>query len=162
MDASEIFWIDGNPPPGLSIVLRPRGSDRLEDEFSRMKRKGTPTLVSLLEDDEALEPGLGEERMLATTAGLTCLQHPIPDRHPPPDSAGFRHFARKLSERLQAGEPIGVHCRGSIGRASLTAGCTRIHLGWNPEQAAIEASRGCTIPDTSQPREWILRYGADA
>jgi hypothetical protein len=160
MDSSEIFWIDGNPPPGLAIVLRPRGGDWLEDELSRMKRAGITTLVSRLEDEEALELGLGEERMLATTAGLTYLQHPIPDRHTPPDSAGFRQVARK--RRLPAGERIGVHCRGSIGTASITAGCTLIHLGWNPEKAAIEAARGCTIPDTPEQREWILRNGAGA
>jgi protein-tyrosine phosphatase len=162
MDSSEIFWIDGNPPPGLAIVLRPRGGDWLEDELSRMKRAAPTTLVSLLEDEEALEPGLGEERMLAAAAGLTYLPHPIPDRHTPPDSAGFRQLARKL--RIPAGERIGVHCRGSIGRASITAGCTLIRITRNPEQAraAIEAARSGTIPDTPEQREWILRYGADA
>ena len=163
MALSEIFWIDGNPPPGLAIVLRPRGGDWLEDELSRMKRAGITTLVSLLEDEEALELGLCEEGMLATTVGLTYLQHPIPDRHTPPDSVGFRQFVKSLAEQLQAGECIGVHCRGSIGRASITAACTLIHLGWNPEKAltAIEAVRGCTIPDTPEQRDWILYYRAD-
>jgi protein-tyrosine phosphatase len=164
MASSEIFWIDGNPPSGLAIVLRPRGGDWLEDELLRMKRAGITTLVSLLEAEEALELGLGEEGMLATTVGLTFLQHPIPDRHTPPNSAGFRLFVKTLAERLQAGERIGVHCRGSIGRASITAACTLVHLGLNPEKAlaSIEAARGCTIPDTPEQRDWILRYKADA
>jgi protein-tyrosine phosphatase len=162
MASSEIFWIDGNPPPGLAIVLRPRGGDWLEDELLRIKRTGVTTLVSLLEDEEALELGLGEERLLATTVGLTYLQHPIPDRHTP-DSVGFRQFVKGLADRLQAGERIGVHCRGSIGRASITAACTLIHLGWNPEKAlaSIEATRGCAIPDTSEQRDWILHYKAN-
>jgi protein-tyrosine phosphatase len=164
MASSEIFWIDGNPPPGLAIVLRPRGGDWLEDELLRMKRAGITTLVSLLEDEEALELGLGEERKLATTVGLTYLQYPIPDRHTPPDSAGFRQFVKILTKRLQAGERMGIHCRGSIGRASITTSCALIHLGWNPEKAlaAIEAARGCTIPDTPEQRDWILRYRVDA
>jgi protein-tyrosine phosphatase len=164
MASSEIFWINGNSPPGLAIVLRPRGGDWLEDELSRMRLAGITTLVSLLEDEEALELGLGEEKILATKAGMTYLQHPIPDRHTPPDSLGFRQFVKSLVERLQAGERIGVHCRGSIGRASITAACTLIHLGWNPGKAlaAIEAARGCTIPDTPEQRDWILRYRAAA
>jgi len=163
MASSEIFWIEGNPPPGLAIVLRPRGGDWLEDELLRMKRAGITALVSLLEDEEALELGLGEERESATAIGLSYLSYPIPDRHTPPDPAGFRQFANGLSERLHNGERIGVHCRGSIGRASITTACVLIQSGWNPEKAltAIETARGCAIPDTPEQREWILHYRAD-
>jgi protein-tyrosine phosphatase len=160
---SDIFWIDGEPPPGLAIVLRPRGGDWLEDELHRLKRGGIETLVSLLEDEEASELGLVEEGTLARKSGLSYLSHPIPDRHVPPDTAAFRHFVTGLAERLRRGRRIGVHCRGSIGRATITAASALIHLGWMPETAltAIETARGCTIPDTPEQRDWILRYKAD-
>ena len=158
--ATDIFWINGDPSLQLAIVLCPRGGDWLEDELLRMKRAGITTLVSLLDEDEAIELGLGEERTAAAAVGLSYLQYSIPDRHTPPDSAGFRLFVKSLVEQLQSGQYIGVHCQASIGRASITAACTLIHLGWKPEKAlaAIEAARGCEIPDTQEQREWILHY----
>jgi len=162
MASSDIFWIRGNPPPRLAIVLRPRGNDWLEDELRRMKNSGVNVLVSLLESDEAEELGLSEEGALATRIGLSYLSFPIQDRHVPPDTASFRGFVVGLAARLRAGERIGVHCRGSIGRSSVTAACALIHLGWEPSAAldAIETTRGCQIPDTPEQRDWILRYKA--
>jgi protein-tyrosine phosphatase len=61
---------------------------------------------------------------------------------------------------LRAGEHMGVHCRGSIGRATVTAACTLIHIGWTPNDAlaAIQTARGCTVPDTHEQEDWVLQY----
>jgi protein-tyrosine phosphatase len=159
---SDIFWIDGDPPPGLAIVARPRGDDWLDDEMFRLKRRGIETVVSLLEEHEAGWLGLGKERTSAEKAGLEFLSHPIPDTQVPSRIADFRGFVGDLAQRLGAGERIGVHCRGSIGRATVTAACTLIHLGWPPHAAlaAVEAARGCPVPDTREQQEWILGYEA--
>jgi protein-tyrosine phosphatase len=158
----DIFWIGGDPPPGLAIVLRPRGDDWLEDELARARRAGIDTLVSLLEDGEAAELGLASESEVATENGLSFASFPIPDRHVPPDVTSFRSLVAGLANQLAVGEHVGVHCRGSIGRATMTAACTLIHLGWTPKEAltAIEFARGCPVPDTPEQREWILRYEA--
>jgi protein-tyrosine phosphatase len=156
----EIFWIDGDPPPGLAIVLRPRGRDWLEDELLRIKNSGIRVLVSLLEADEAAELGLLREGEVAIALGLEYWSFPIPDRHVPPNRFEFRNFVEGLAEQLRAGTRIGVHCRGSIGRSSITAACTLIHMGWKAETALaeIEAARGCWIPDTPEQRQWILNF----
>ena len=158
----DVFWIEGDPNIALVIVLRPRGGDWLEDELLRMQRSGIETLVSMLEDEEADSLGLPEERKFAEQIGLSFLSYPIPDRTTPSDVAAFRKFAAGLANRLRAKERIGIHCRGSIGRASIAAACALIHLDWNPKAAlaAIEAARGCEIPDTDEQRMWILRYEA--
>ena len=159
---TDVFWIKGNPPAPLAIVLKPRGGDRLEDDLLRMKRDCIETLVSLLEKDEADLLALGDEGPVAEKIGLRFLSYPIPDVHTPPNTAAFREFVAGLADRLRAGEHIGVHCRGSIGRATVTAACTLIHLGWTPRAAlsAIEAARGLTVPDTQEQEDWILRYKA--
>ena len=55
-----------------------------------------------------------------------------------------------------------MHCRGSIGRAPLTAACTMIHLGWDAKDAleAIQTARGYEIPDTAEQLRWVLKYKA--
>jgi protein-tyrosine phosphatase len=160
---SEVLWIEGNPAPPLAIVLCPRGGSELEDNLLRIRQSGVETLVSLLEEEEAAWLGLAQEGPLANHIGLTFLSYPIPDVHVPQNAATFRNFVAGLAERLRTGERLGVHCRGSVGRAPLTAACTLIHLGWEPEDAlqAIEKARGLAIPDTEEQRRWILRYKAE-
>jgi protein-tyrosine phosphatase len=156
----EIFWIEGDPRTALAIVLRPEGGDWLENEMARMKRGGIDTLVSLLEPWEAVTLGLASERQKAEQAGMQFLSFPIPDRHTPPERQAFRAFAGELARRLRAGERLGVHCRGSIGRSTVAAASALMHLGWKATDAlaAIEAARGFPVPDTEEQREWILAY----
>ena len=144
----EIFWIIGDPPAPLAIVLRPRGGEWLEEELLRLKEGGIEILVSLLEADEAAMLDLAEEAGLARQAGMTFLSYPIPDTRIPPDPAAFRRLVQGLANLLRAGKWVGVHCRGSIGRSTVTAACTLIELGWAPHAAlmAIAEARGCMVP----------------
>ena len=158
-----IFWIAGDPPAPLAIVLCPRGDGWLKDELRLIKRSGVDTLVSLLEPDEAIWLGLGEEPQAAEEAGISFLSYPIRDVHVPSDVKSFRAFVSGLAGRLRAGERIALHCRGSIGRAPTTAACTLIHLGWKAKDAieAIRTARGFPIPDTEEQLRWILNYKAE-
>jgi len=159
---NEVRWIEAGPSTGLAIVLRPPGGDWLKDELVQIRQSGVETLVSLLEEHEAEWLGLAEEGALAEEIGLRFLSHPIRDTQVPADTAAFREFVSGLAERLRAGEKIGVHCRGSIGRATVTAACTLVHLGWRPADAlvAVETARGCAVPDTEEQLRWILDYKA--
>ncbi len=159
---SNIFWIEVEPKVPLAVVLCPRGDESLRDEIAELKQGGIETLVSLLEKDEAAWLGLAEEGPLAGEVGIEFLSYPIPDVNVPLKPAAFRVFVADLAKRLGAGEHIGVHCRGSIGRATVTAACTLIHLGFAPRNAlaAVEAARGCPVPDTREQERWILDYKA--
>lgn len=155
-----IFWIKGSPPAPLAIVIRPRGDDLLEDELRRMKQSGIQTLISMMENWEADSLGLGDEGHIAGQIGLQFLTFPIPDTRVPADTAAFRTFVAGLADRLRSGEHLGVHCRGSIGRSTVAAACTLMHLGWRADKAlvAIEDARGYPVPDTDEQEDWILRY----
>ena len=159
---NEVYWVQGNPKIQLAIVLKPRGDDGLGDDLRQMQQSGVDTLVSLLEPDEASWLGLAEEQRLAEEAGMEFLSYPIRDVHVPSDVKSFRVFVAGLAERLRSGERIGLHCRGSIGRAPTTAACALIHLGWKPTDAlnAIQKARGFPIPDTDEQLRWILNYKA--
>jgi protein-tyrosine phosphatase len=159
-----IFWIHGQPSPPLAIVLCPRGGSALRAELRTYKRGGIETLVSLLGEEEAELLDLAEEGRVAGKVGLQFLPFPLQDRQIPPDEETFRAFVMELAERLRAGEHIGVHCLGSIGRATVTAACALIELGWEPEAAlaAVGNARCCRVPDTEEQRDWILNYKARA
>lgn len=161
-EMDEVLWIKSNPPVELAIVMRPRGDEWLQQEMLRIKHAGVQTLVSLLEAEEAEVLGLENEGALAEAAGLRFLNYPIPDTKVPSDVGHFRTFVSGLAGWLRAGESVGVHCRGCIGRATITAACALIHVGLKPMDAvaAVEAARGCRVPDTSEQLEWILHYKA--
>jgi protein-tyrosine phosphatase len=162
-DVDDVFWIEGNPPAALAIVLCPRGDAVLRDDLRQIRKGGVETLVSMLEPTEARWLGLGKEGEFVEAAGMRFLSYPIRDTHVPADIATFRTFVKGLADRLRAGERIGMHCRGSIGRAPLTAACTLIHLGWKANDAleAIRAARGYRVPDTEEQLRWILNYKAE-
>jgi len=115
----------------------------------------------MLEEWEADFLGLADEPHLAVQSGMTFLTYPIQDRGTPTNMVGFDKFVTGLAARVRAGERIGVHCRGSIGRSTIAAACTLIHLGWTPLAALkeIESARGCPVPDTGEQKDWIIRYG---
>jgi protein-tyrosine phosphatase len=159
----EIFWIQSPPNRTnvpLAIVLRPRGADWLEDELRRIRVAGIDVLVSMLEPWEADSLGLAREPEYAAQLGLTFLSFPIEDRGLPSNGGQFRLFAADIAHRLGNQQTVGIHCRGSIGRATLATASALIHLGWSPAQALkeIESARGCTVPDTDEQRQWILAY----
>ena len=158
-----VLWIKGNPAAPLAIVLRPEGGKQLRGELQRVKKGGVQTIVSLLEEDEADWLGLAEEGPLTEALGMRFLSYPIPDTEVPADAGRFRAFVADLASSLRHGERIGVHCRGCIGRATVTAACTLVHLGWKPSEAlaAIEKARGYPVPDTDEQLRWILRYRAE-
>jgi protein-tyrosine phosphatase len=149
---------------GLAIVLCPRGGRHLQGELRHLKRAGIENLVSLLSDEQVEMLDLAEEGKLARQLGMRFLSHPIPDHQLPPDEPAFRAFVSGLADRLRSGEHIGVHCWGCIGRATVTAACTLIHLGWQPAAAlaAVETARGCPVPDTDEQEDWILNYKVQA
>jgi len=159
-DLSEIFWIEGDPRPGIAIVARPHGDDRLESELRNMNQEGIDTVVSLLEPYEADVLGLAEEQVTAQRVGLQFLSYPIRDGNIPSDTPAFRAFVRDIADRLAAGERVGVHCRGCIGRATITAACALIHRGWKAQDAleAIAIARGYAVPDTLEQEDWVLAY----
>jgi protein-tyrosine phosphatase len=173
----EIFWIgqpeDGSASsssqgggsgnanaPRLAIVLRPRGGRFLRSELLKFKEAGIRILVSLMEADEALRFGLAEEPQIAEELGLMFMPFPMRDHAVPQNPVSFRGFVQDLAERLRAGRTVGIHCQGSIGRATVTAACALIHLGWKPAAAlaAIQEARGCPVPDMQEQEDWILSY----
>jgi len=159
----DIYWIQHAEPPRLAIVARPRGDEWLEQDLANLKRGGIDTLVSLLMPDEAADLGLATEAELARQTGIDFISYPIPDRTTPVDSTGFGLLISRLAETVRVGRHVGAHCRGCIGRATVTTAAVLIKLGVKPADALalIEEARGCPVPDTREQRNWILRFEPD-
>jgi len=156
----DIYWIRHAEPLRLAIVTRPRGDKWLEQDLANLKRGGIDVLVSLLMPDEAADLGLAAEGELARKAGIDFISYPIPDRTTPVVSEGFGMLISRLAEAVRDGQHVGAHCRGCIGRATVTTAAILIQLGAKPADALalIEEARGCPVPDTPEQLNWILRF----
>ncbi|MGA7312528.1 MAG: hypothetical protein WBX22_01035 [Silvibacterium sp.] len=156
----DIYWIEHDERPHLAIVARPRGDDWLEEDLANLKRGGIEILVSLLTPSEAIDLGLAAERDLAERLGIEFVSYPVLDRTTPGDLGGFRLLAAQLAAAVRAGKHVGAHCRGCIGRATITTAAILIHLGYKPADALamVEKARGCTVPDTPEQLNWIMRF----
>jgi protein-tyrosine phosphatase len=150
------YWITSR----LAIVPRPRGEEWLDDEMLALQEAGIDVLVSMLQADEARELGLGREASSAREIGLTFLNFPVPDVGVPLDASSFARFLEELEHLIASGRSVGVHCRACIGRASITSASLLIRSGVPPEDAwrQISATRGCSVPDTIEQRDWVDRH----
>lgn len=150
------YWITTK----LAIVPRPRGEDWLDDEMVALREAGIDVVVSMLEENEARMLGLEREGISAERASIRFVNFPIPDRGTPPKIAAFEKFLNDIERFLADGKRVGVHCRASIGRSSVTAASLLVRSGVPAKDAwrQISISRECPVPDTEEQREWVDRH----
>jgi protein-tyrosine phosphatase len=144
-------------PGRLAIVPRPRGNDWLDDELAALRAAGVAVLVSMLTEDEQRELELSDEPAAAVRAGLHFVAMPVEDRTVPLDVAAARAVFAALAGQLAAGRTVAVHCRQSIGRASLVAAAVLVAEGVAPDEAwaRVARARGRPVPDTEAQRAWV-------
>ncbi|HVS37523.1 MAG TPA: protein-tyrosine phosphatase family protein [Gemmataceae bacterium] len=157
------YWVEGPWRGRLAVLPRPRGGDWLEDEARAWKSAGVDVVVSLLEKEEAEEFDITAEEDACRKNGVEFVSHPITDRGLPPSPRAFADLVRALEEKLAAGKGVGVHCRQGVGRSALLAACLLIGAGVDGESAwrRVAAARGRSVPDTTEQREWAVRFGRE-
>ena len=151
----KVFWILPEGAVRLGIMPRPRGGEWLGDEIHSLQSQGVHMLVSLLTDDEVSELELTDEARHCSEAGIDLRSFPITDRRVPRDSVAVRRFVGDVHQASARGATVVLHCRGGIGRASITAALVLNCHGVPVSEAfqSIAAARGCTVPDTAAQAE---------
>lgn len=144
----------------LSVMARPVPGEWIDDEFAGIARLGISHIVSLLEDQEAIEIGLEEEPQLAEKHGMQFTSFPIADRCLPESAATFADFTRTLYRGILMGSHTVVHCRAGIGRAGMTAAGILLQHGLKTSEAfeLISKQRRVPVPDTPEQYHWILKH----
>jgi protein-tyrosine phosphatase len=160
---AELYWIEGPWPGRLAIMPRPRGGDWLEEEAASLRRMGIDLVVSTLTKEETAELDLAREEEVCTEGKIAFIAFPIEDRGTPSSRKATLDVVRRLEPELELGKKIGIHCRQGVGRSALLAACILTASGIDPASAweRIEAARGCSVPDTSAQREWVVRFSRE-
>ncbi len=136
---------------------RPGPEEWLRDEIADLGKLGVTTLVSLLEDWEERELSLSAESDIAKENGIDFISYPIEDRCVPSDLASFKELVKDLTQRINDGNGVAIHCRAGIGRSGITAASVLVQLGIDPEHVfeMITKARRCPVPDTYDQIEWF-------
>src|SRR5215469_1567546 len=113
----------------------------------------------MLTGEEVEQLGLNHESAECTAAGIRFVNVTIPDRSVPSDRNAFLCSVEELATQVRKGRYLAVHCRASIGRSSVLAASILVRLGWDAKTAfdAIESARGCSVPDTPEQKQWVMR-----
>jgi protein-tyrosine phosphatase len=159
-----VYWLDLRRGWRLAIMPRPRAGDWLDDEIAGWKVEGIDIVVSLPGQQEIEELELHRLPASCRTAGIEFVSFPIEDRGVPASLRETDRLVRRLSEALNAGKAVAVHCRAGIGRSSLIAACVLVRNGCDVSSAfaAIAEARGVEVPDTEAQRAWVSAFLATA
>lgn len=158
--ATELHWLQGPWRGKVALASRPRGGDWLNEEIADWKRGGIASVVSLLTPDEERDLELTFEATMAKKHGLEFISFPIPDRQVPRSEAALGKLLDAISDVLESGKDVLIHCRQGVGRTGLVAACLLVKAGMSPGAAveAVSAARQIEVPETSEQRHWIERY----
>ncbi|AJQ95499.1 protein-tyrosine phosphatase family protein [Gynuella sunshinyii] len=155
----DIYKIELIGSGSLSVMAKPVSGEWIEDEFSGIARWGINRIVSLLEDHEAFEVGLNNEKQLAEKYGMEFILYPIPDRGLPSTIQEYLCFTKRLYHEAAGGLNTVVHCRAGIGRTGIIAAGVLLHCGFSPIEAFehISKIRGVSVPDTQEQIDWVAK-----
>lgn len=157
---TRLYWLNGPWNGRLALAARPRGGDWLEDEIADWKRAGIGAVLSLLTPAEEKDFQLQAEGEQIRKQDLEFYSFPIADMQVPRSEAKLAQALDRVAAMLSSGKNVVVHCRQGIGRTGLIAACLLIKSGISPGAAleAVSATRGTTVPETAEQRDWIERY----
>ncbi len=154
---SDIYSIASIGSGFLAAMAKPvTGKDR-GDAFSDIAGAGIKQIVSLLEDHEANEAGLKEERMLTKQNGMHFVSYPIKDRSLPESVVAFRKLTNDLYQQIAGGRSTVIHCWAGIGRTGIVTAGVLLHCGFSAKEAFdhISLHRGVQVPDTVEQYHWL-------
>jgi len=125
--------------------------------FLVLPNYGINRIVSLLEEPEAYEVGLAQERVLSEKNAMEFIAYPIPDRGLPDSVAQFSSLTKHLYHGIAGGLNTVIHCRAGIGRTGIVAAGVLLHGGFSPSEAfsLISQQRGVSVPDTQEQVNWV-------
>ena len=132
----------------------PQDLDRLQDHYA------VSHLVSLIEDHELAQYGIGNLYAEAERRGIATHRFPIPDVRVPANVECVAPLVRRIGGWAAVRERVGIHCIGGLGRTGTVAGCFLVEQGVDAARALklLREVRAPNCPQTEEQREFVRRY----
>ena len=119
-------------------------ADRLASDLDQLATRGICCLVSLIDAQERGKIGVPDLPQRARDADLAWREWPIVDFSVPDArrSAEFEALLDDLSQILDDGQSLAIHCWAGLGRSGLVAASLLVRRGVTPA-SAIQTIRHC-------------------
>ncbi|MCJ2072314.1 cyclin-dependent kinase inhibitor 3 family protein [Methylobacterium sp. J-030] len=145
-----------------SSVGGPWKRDLIAD-IEAIRTWGASCVLTLLEPHEFYLLKVRRLPEAVRDAGMVWLHAPIPDVSIPGPAfeAAWKTIGPRLTDQLQGGGSVVVHCRGGLGRAGLVADKLLVMMGDDPRRTMerVRATRPGAI-ETPEQEAYVLRQGA--
>jgi len=150
-----IYPVPFAAPGRLFIMPKPSGEWLVED-IAHYRDLGVDVVVSMLEQTEAASLGLSNEGDVCADHGVDFLSFPIADRGLPEEKA-FKLLVRDVTNRIEDGQSVAVHCRAGIGRSGMLVSVVLAGFLGTADQAiqTVSEARGVEVPDTAAQRSFV-------
>jgi protein-tyrosine phosphatase len=141
---------DGEPLPSDQVAEGQLAADLV----ALSEHHGVQALLTLQEEDELEQCGLGGLLGGVLTLGIESLWFPIPDGRAPVSPAEVEATIDRVVELLEAGKTVAIHCLGGLGRSGTIAAAVLVKLGGRPGTAIarVRAARPGAIQTNEQER----------
>ena len=139
-------------------MARPRGDDWIEDEINHLKNNDVEVIVSLLERDEIYDLKLDNEEEFCRAKNITYISFPIADRDIPKQGGDTEKLIDTLTQKIDQGHSVVIHCRMGIGRSSIIAAAVLLKYKLKAKDIIenISSIRGLKVPDTDKQLSWLI------
>jgi len=143
-----------SPLPGLPMVQR-----SLPDDLETLRRQSVQVVVCLLEDHEFAKWGVADLLVSYQNAGFIVQRYPIRD-HSVCSLDGMRETISWLTETLDGGASVLIHCVGGLGRSGIVAACYLVAAGLSAEDAIAEVrrTRSPFAIETAEQEEFVRLF----
>lgn len=153
---SGIYWVTAPIAGRIAVVARPRTAA----SFRGLKASGIDVLVSMLEPEEAVEIGLGDEAEQCADAGMVFLGVPVMDHGVPEAFEPLEAAVAAVREHLAGGRGVGAHCYAGLGRSPLFVAASLIAQGISHREAIdlVSKARGYSVPEMPGQHAWLAEF----
>jgi protein-tyrosine phosphatase/nicotinamidase-related amidase len=140
-----IDWLEqkytGSGRLGLTILPGRRDYDReLADDINLLKKENVSAIICLLTNNEFQHYGVDNLLMEYRNAGMEVRHLPIIDQGVC-TTQDMQELLQWISEKLNNGAKIVVHCAGGLGRSGTVLACYLRKTGLNAEDSMVEVRR---------------------
>lgn len=155
-----IYWIPEITNGRLGMMTCAQSGETMLDAVSLWKSAELDLIVSLLENEEAIQLAFTQEEAMCRSAGMELVRLPIPDQGVPASFDAVNTAVEKITTRLSQGGAVGIHCHEGTGRTGMITAAVLVRYGLSENRAWIIASRarGIVLPDTLAQCVWLSEY----
>lgn len=128
--------------------------ERLQKEYD------VDVLVNLLEEHEFKRYQIPHLISRAEAMGLQVRRLPIPDGGVLPDATSVVTLIAEITEHVQAGRNVVIHCAGGLGRTGTIGGCWLVSQGMSADEAieTLHRVRSPHCPETRGQERFIREF----